>query len=135
MLQIFYHIRRPVIVNLETSHLYTAVLHINPAIRNDISNRLHLCLILQFDLRNQYTKRHIITIWKSFGDSGRSLRHIVHTTHQIFDRHGRNDHISIHFLFRTVFFIGKTGQHIIFILMKFRYLCSFDDSATHLLHF
>ena len=55
ILQIFDHVRRPVVVNLETSHFNTSVLHIYPAVRHNVADSFQLCFILQVNLRYQYT--------------------------------------------------------------------------------
>ena len=87
MLQIFYQVWRPVVVNLETPHLNSSVLNVNPVIRHDIAHSPDVCLVYKVELRYKNTKSHVITIWKACSDPCRICRNIIHSGHKVLDRH------------------------------------------------
>ena len=53
MLESDNHVRRPVVVNLETAELYVAVMDIHPVVRNDVADGFDLGLVFQIELAHQ----------------------------------------------------------------------------------
>ena len=134
MFKILDHIRRPVIVNLETTQLYITILYINPAVRNNIVHGLDMRFIYQINLRNENAKSHVITIRKSCCNPCCIRRHIVHTSNQILYRHGGNHVITIHLYLLAILYIGYSGKLILCILMDLRNLGILNDCTAKLLH-
>ncbi len=87
ILYILDHIRRPVIVNLESAHFYLAVLNIDPAVGHDIPHGLDVGFILQVQLLHQNAERHVVAVRQSLRDVQFLLGDVIHADDQILERH------------------------------------------------
>ena len=83
-----YKIRRPIVVNLDSSEFYGRILNINPAIRRNVVQGFILCRIFNFKLRNQKSKDDKISVGKSSCNFQNVCGNILHTENQVLNRHG-----------------------------------------------
>ena len=134
MLQILHHVRGPVVINLEASHLHTAVMDIDPVIRNNIADRLLICFVFQMKVRNQNADGHIITIRQPCRDACRLLRHIVHACHEILDRHGGNDNIPCLREALSILLVGDGVDDVLRVPVNPNDLRVHNNPAAKLLH-
>ena len=133
MIRIFYQIGRPVIENLDAPQLHAHILHVDPAVGNDISQGLEICLIFQIQLINQKSYRYKIPVRQPFCDSGYLFRHIIHAGRQVLNGHGGNKHIRFLCVLLSVLFIGQ-ALHPSVCCLELCDLTAFSDLAAHLFH-
>ena len=134
-MQILHHIWRPVVVDLETAHLYAAVMDIDPVVRNDVADGFNFGPVDQIQLRDQDAEGHIVTVRKSCGDCGFPFRNVVHAADQILDGHGGNENISGFFIFLPVLLIGEAGEMVLFVPVQAHHAAVFQNPAAHFLNF
>ena len=118
MFQVFDHVGRPVIIDLETAKLYGTILYIDPAVGNDVVYRSDFGLVFQIQFRKQKTYGHIITVRETRGNLGRRFGDVVHTGNKVFYRHRGDENIAIHRYLFPVCFISQGGDAVVFIFVK-----------------
>ena len=77
--RIAYHIRRPVVINLNPAKFHRGILNINPAFRNKIIQRFDFGRILDFKRRNQNSQNNQVAVRQSFCGIFHIKRHMLHT--------------------------------------------------------
>lgn len=118
MLEIDNHVRRPVVVNLETAELYVAVMDINPVVRNDVADGFDLGLIFQIELAHQNAQCAVITVRKSCRNFGFFFRNVVHTADEIADRHGGNEDVSFFADLLAILLVGQSDDVVVCIFFQ-----------------
>ena len=93
--RLFYHIRRPVIEDLDTTQLDTLVLYIDPAIRYNIAQCLSPSLIDQIQLVDQQSHGDKVAVRQTGSDPlYLGILAAVHAGDQILDRHRGNEDVA-----------------------------------------
>ena len=133
MIRIGNQIRGPVVEHLDTAKLYAHVLHVNPAVRDNIVQGLQLRLVLQIQLIHQQSHRHEITIGQSSRNLAHLFRHIVHTAYQILHRHGGNEYVALDGMLLAVLYVGQALYPAVHG-MQSGHLATLTDLAAHLLY-
>ncbi len=110
------------------------VLDINPAVRDDIAHRFQSCFVFQVDFGHKNPQGHIIPIGKPRGNPGRVSGNIIHSPYQVFDRHGRDEVVSLHRVLFSVPDISKTGEDIILVFVKSGHAGILDNGSAQLLN-
>ena len=125
MLEIDNHVRRPVVVNLETAELYVAVMDINPVVRNDVADGFDLGLVFQIELAHQNAQCAVITVRKSCRNFGFFFRNVVHTADEIADRHGGNEDVSFFADLLAILLVGQSDDVVVCIFFQTDNLAAF----------
>ena len=96
MLEVFHHIRRPVVEYLEPSELHIALLNIYPAVGDDVSDRREVRLVLYFQLVDKEPDRHEIAVRQPRGNARVILgdAFALHSGDKVLYRHGREEFVA-----------------------------------------
>ena len=133
VLNIFNHVRRPVIEYLDTSELHTGILHIYPAVWDLVIECLNGCFIFKVQLISQNTYCHKISIRQAICYTMDILRGTIpHTGNEVFDGHRGDEDISCNRDALPFRIAALDFSHFAVLDSYTLYAASELDAATHL---
>ena len=86
-------------------------LDINPAVRNDVAEGWNIGFVLQVQLVDQQPNGDEIPIRQTLCNGCDVVRNVIHTSHQILQRHGGDEQVACNFLFLAVLLVGQ-GENL-----------------------